>query len=1167
MESAKRKERRDRRPPEKKDEDNANRRLDWAIKREGMSQEQIDKDNANRRKKYQGSDLQAANDKRRLKYLQMTSEEKSIVRKKGTERFRIHRAKMIGPSVECAEYGCKSLVPLIRDERYCYRHRGCQRIKKGWDGEPIEVVYKNRSGLDATISLQALIEKFGDLHQCEGPNCKLKINLGPCLKSKYINSGGRRVPKSFESFDWGGFPKFCQVCEPEIDAHRNQPLELKCSSQEMYSTVIESFVTSKDTLPIEMQELIESECLFYCFMGYCTSDCKSRDKHTTVGRSYYSDLGDRFKRLLQFRDAAFKSYNSAMSISASKADFAWMAFAKCNHCSKDYNLQDLIGQAKYQLSCRNCLLQHAKNTFEHRTRSLLLQDESCYKTYDGKSIRIQTFLEELATSFHSSKPLHISCQYNGELYDDNEVKSFLGIQEVVHTSQSKEERKRELAATSIQKTFRRFSTMWRYQSNVNPKPKYAGTNQILQRRQRMMDRLMEQYKNLSSHQRSKLYLESKGIKSCAPKDKRCLIRLSMNVHSHFGPMASITLDEASRMCPKDGKGWKPEDIERLQTLYPDEKYHWGHVDNSVRFRRPHFESSLITIETAAKGVYLSWVVRPDGTMGYHPIKPFLDQFTENYSFERHLVHYDLYDESAPELDLVKAWKIAGFVDRRHPVYHQYPSRLESVERFEWGPKPCKAMVTILKEEELEQETSESIGTHIASVLNKGYTWRGSQYAIHKTDNVTYRSGVVSDQAELLPLSHYLLGPDLVRVFMTMYDTEANEDVDLLQQDDLLRSFFGTAEQGRLLLQDKYIHASPTASSDAMEVDRPVRYTYQDQVLIDDLNSMRCPNPNATHQIDVVQTAVPNVYVSWSTRLHKFGRTVNELPSNLTRFKDHFDFYAEDHDLMTKWGIQGFLYRRVYDELNPTKRSNQELAPYSYSEPHKVDPKVRQAKRYAWDAMVTVTQEESTPNKVGTFIAKAFTDFDTKEFGSKSKKRQFQYAFRNNATDDKPSPLSKYLTDDGVVGVLESMYGSNDKKEIMGNDQLLAAFFGDADRGRRMLKYLASYPLPSESILESTSTNGEVQTTPDSTAPQANTNQDDNTKMMIDNLQISQPQSVITKKDIYVTDDESSIGEESGSDDDTFGDDTFGDDTDLVLEQLDELGFDLNGVCDDEVNYV
>ena len=627
------------------------------------------------------------------------------------------------------------------------------------------------------------------------------------------------------------------------------------------------------------------------------------------------------------------------------------------------------------------------------------------------------------------------------------------------------------------------------------------------------------------------------------------------------------------MCPRveDTKWkdcWRDEDIERLETLYPSEKYHWGYtsssyhwpyINNRDMFRRPHFESSLITIETAAKGVYLSWVMRPDGTMGgYHPIKPFLDRFTNNYSLEW----------QAPELDLVKAWKIAGFVDRRHPVYHQY-ARLEN-EYGLLGSGPCKAMVTILNEEECEKESAESIGTHIASVLNEGYTWPKSG-SIHKTDNVTYRSGVVSDQAELLPLSHYLLGHDLVRVFMTMYDTEANEDVDLLQQDDLLRSFFGTAEQGRLLLQDKYLprHASPTTSMNTtvpMEVDRPVRYAYQDQVLIDDLNSMWCPNPNATHQIDVVQTAVPNVYVSWSTRLHKFEKTVNELPSNLTRFKDHFDFYAEDHDLMTKWGIQGFLYRRVYDELNPTKRSNRELAPYSYTEPNKYDPQVHQAKRYAWDAMVTVTQEESTPNKVGTFIAKAFTDFTTKKFGSKSKKRQIQYVFRNNATDDKPSPLSKYLTDEGVVGVFESMYGSNDKKEIMQNDQLLADFFGDADRGRRILKRLRSYPLPSESILESTSTNGEEQTTPDSTAPQSNTDHDDNAKMMIDNLQVSHPQSVIMKKGIYVT-DESSVGEESGSDDNTFGDDTFGDDTDLVLEQLDELGFDLNEVCDDEVNYV
>ena len=302
------------------------------------------------------------------------------MRKKGAERFRIHRAKMIGPSVECAEYGCKSLVPLIRDERYCYWHRGCQRIKKGWDGEPIEVVYKNRSGLDAKISLQALIEKFGDLHQCEGPNCKLKTNLGPCLKDFNRRTYPHELYCHFPNSKFC-IPKFCQACEPEIDAHDNQPLELKCSSLEMYSTVIESFVTSKDTLPIEMQELIESECLFYCFMGYCTSDCKSRDKHKTVWRSYYSDLGDRFKRLLQFRDAALKSYNSAMSISAGKANYTWTILEKCNHCSKEYNLQDLIGQAKYQLSCRNCVYYNMQ-----RIPSSIAREVFCCRM--GRAIRL-----------------------------------------------------------------------------------------------------------------------------------------------------------------------------------------------------------------------------------------------------------------------------------------------------------------------------------------------------------------------------------------------------------------------------------------------------------------------------------------------------------------------------------------------------------------------------------------------------------------------------------------------------------------------------------------------------------------------------------------------------------------------------------------------------------
>ena len=62
------------------------------------------------------------------------------------------------------------------------------------------------------------------------------------------------------------------------------------------------------------------------------------------------------------------------------------------------------------------------------------------------------------------------------------------------------------------------------------------------------------------------------------------------------------------------------------------------------------------------------------------------------------------------------------------------------------------MVTILKEEELEQETAESIGTHIASVFNKG---RIEQAWNNKTDHFTYRN-VVSDQADYHLVTTFLV---------------------------------------------------------------------------------------------------------------------------------------------------------------------------------------------------------------------------------------------------------------------------------------------------------------------------------------------------------------------------------------------------------------------------
>jgi len=428
-------------------------------------------------------------------------------------------------------------------------------------------------------------------------------------------------------------PKFCTDCEPEIDTHDNQPLELKCNSLEMYSTVIESFVMSEDTLPIEVQELVESECLFYCFMGYCTSDCKSKDKHKTVWRSYYSDSGDRFKRLLQFRDAARRSHDSTMSESA---NFAWNDFAKCHFCSEEYHLRDLIGQAEYPspLSCRTCLLRHAQNTFDCRRKSLSIQDGSYITWPYDETISIQAYVERLALSFKSTKPLDIASQaYDGYLYDDEELKSFLGIQEVNSSQYKKEQKRQEMAAISIQKTFRCFRIKWRYEDYVG---QFVDGN------------------------------ETNDDGEAIPKPAK----YSKNDAKQFDPKSSITRDEASRMCPRTEDGcWTYEDNKRLESLYPDDRYHWARTYNGRdQYRRPHFKTSIVTIETAAKGVYVSWAVRQDGDIS-QSLFAFAYDFKNNYRYRPHNdleLRKQIVEDSCSsevqvdyEYDLVEDWKVAG----------------------------------------------------------------------------------------------------------------------------------------------------------------------------------------------------------------------------------------------------------------------------------------------------------------------------------------------------------------------------------------------------------------------------------------------------------------------------------------------------------------------------
>ena len=474
------------------------------------------------RKKYYSPRLWEINEERRYKYLHMSADEHHRVTNQTSKRVWLHRARKMGPSVECADVKCKTLVPLSRDERFCGRHRGPIVARSGWDGKGFGTVYKNRQDEDSIISLQALIWKYGDLTQCADPDCKTNTNLGPYLTAGHkcadccVNERdtcNHGYPELVQMFDWGGFPKYCQVCQPgciDIEYHHAQPIEYKCYNQAMYSSVIEPFISMKDLaidkcynqamyssvfepfismidlgswvwvehtpqLPTDMQNCIDTECLHYCFMGYCSSNCKKKERHIQVLRSYDSKFGSKFKLLLQFRNRALEYYTITTKPEDRDSNFVWRTRAKCDCCSSEFEVQDLIScDDKGHLVCKKCLQNHVQATFEHRRQAVLIKDESF----------VQFKMEwSLAQSMQSPNDFDIECPTCGCIFRDQVIRELLDLQLPV---QAKKEN--ESAAVSIQTTFRRFRMRWRYYHSNYGRKKIDHIRTYIRKRNELLQR-------------------------------------------------------------------------------------------------------------------------------------------------------------------------------------------------------------------------------------------------------------------------------------------------------------------------------------------------------------------------------------------------------------------------------------------------------------------------------------------------------------------------------------------------------------------------------------------------------------------------------------------------------------------------------------------------------
>lgn len=190
------------------------------------------------------------------------------------------------------------------------------------------------------------------------------------------------------------------------------------------------------------------------------------------------------------------------------------------------------------------------------------------------------------------------------------------------------------------------------------------------------------------------------------------------------------------------------------------------------------------------------------------------------------------------------------------------------------------------------------------------------------------------------------------------------------------------------------------------------------------------NQGYSNKLTTVKTAANGVFVSWSTRPDG-----NRTASFIKPMKDYFNEHCEDQNLMEKWNILGFFYRREYNEEEP--RDNTRM------------PGADDA-NWGWDAFVSVDVGGDAAD-ICKHIASTFSAFTGEKKGGFNGKKQ-NYKLIPVANNEPLYPLNRYILDDDVLEVFKRMYGHNEKASLLADDELLESFFGSAEIGRDMIHH-------------------------------------------------------------------------------------------------------------------
>ncbi|MDH5649910.1 MAG: hypothetical protein OEY67_09680 [Gammaproteobacteria bacterium] len=185
---------------------------------------------------------------------------------------------------------------------------------------------------------------------------------------------------------------------------------------------------------------------------------------------------------------------------------------------------------------------------------------------------------------------------------------------------------------------------------------------------------------------------------------------------------------------------------------------------------------VYTASTEADGIFVTWSSKPSGLEGSY-VKPF-----KNY-----------YLKEVADLELDKKWKIHGIYSRRDRKDLAANKVLQGSHNASYG---WDCFVTAA-----EDGTAKSIGKHITKALNE-FAQQAEEFKAQKHKPEYIFCGDVSEanSSGLKPLSHFLLDQDVAEVVKYVFEN-GNEKNAVMNQDDLLESFFGSAEKGREMLED------------------------------------------------------------------------------------------------------------------------------------------------------------------------------------------------------------------------------------------------------------------------------------------------------------------------------------------------------------------------------